>query len=253
MGQGNIKALKNTLESFKWVCNEVIFGDLLIFDHDRPLLESYQSEYNLKIVSLPFNHIFINGFAETLNELSSYSSNDHVIYMNIGEIMDSEFRGLDPAFDAYCFDHAEDPHKWHRCYNRHKFKWSGPIHEEIVGQGGKSNDPIFRMRDTEKDIDNAFYSKVMNDIKELTYFNNYMKILDPSKREGCNEGWVKWVNEQTPQMIDRLESKGKRYEAFKTGDKQMYLDDILFNYEFEKERMESNELINFQGNRMLLG
>ena len=52
MGQGNIKALKNTLESFKWVCNEVIFGDLLIFDHDSPLLESYQSEYNLKIVSL---------------------------------------------------------------------------------------------------------------------------------------------------------------------------------------------------------
>lgn len=254
MGQGNLNALKTTLESFKHICNEVIFGDLLIFDSDRDKLKDIQKEYNLKVVELPFNYIFINGFAETLNTLASHSTNNIVIYMNVGEIIDSELRELDTAFDAWCFDHANDPHKWHRIYDKTKFSWSGVIHEEIIGNGGKSNEPVFRMRDTEKDIEDPFYSKVMNDIKELTYFNQYFKIIkDPENRGATNIGWVNWAKDQEPKMEERLNLKGHRLTAFQNGDKSLYLSDIFNNFEFETERMESNQLINFQGDRMLLG
>jgi len=35
MGAGNVKVLKKTLESFKEVFDEVIYGDLLIYQEDR--------------------------------------------------------------------------------------------------------------------------------------------------------------------------------------------------------------------------
>src|SRR3954467_8888427 len=52
MGQGNTKVIRETLESFKCVVDEVIYGDVLIFDSCRKTVESYQAEYNLKTLRL---------------------------------------------------------------------------------------------------------------------------------------------------------------------------------------------------------
>ena len=67
MGQGNVIVLKQTLESFKGVVDEVIYGDMLLVPEDRVVLESYKEEYNINIQRLPFNYIFQMGFSSCLN------------------------------------------------------------------------------------------------------------------------------------------------------------------------------------------
>ena len=90
MAQGNIRALHRTIENFKQkgVINEVIFGDMLIFDDDREKLYELQKEYNaeekfMRIVPMDFNFTFKYGFAATLNRLASFATNDMVLYMNV--------------------------------------------------------------------------------------------------------------------------------------------------------------------------
>ncbi len=253
MGQGNPIALKRTLESFKAIADEIIFGDVLIFDSDRTIIEKYQEEYNLKIVKLPFNFIFENGFAYTLNELASHATNDWVLYMNVSEVLDGEHpikEQMSNEYNCYCFDHAVDPHRWYRMYNRKELKWDGVIHEQVSGDLRPCNFDIFRMKDTEKDMEDSFQAKVNNDIKELVYFQNYIRLVEKAgDRSGTHEGWVKWATESYDSLKERLLNKGKRFEAFLIGNLAMYLEDIYTNPEFEKERFESSRLINFQGRR----
>lgn len=252
MGQGNPIALKRTLESFKDVVSEIVFGDLLIFEHDRELIKSYQSEYNLKIIPLPFNFIFENGFAHTLNTLAEHTTNDFVLYMNIGEVMDGEFDVLGKLNHCNCYylDHAVETHHWYRLYNKKQLKWGGIIHEEVVGNRTPYPTPIFRFGDTEKDVSDEFYAKVMNDVKEICYFSQYLKLVDqPELIANTHQGWVQYSKDSYDSLKERLLAKGKRYEAFVKGDFKMYLDDIFNNPEFEKERFNSTTLINFQGAR----
>lgn len=257
MGCGNVKVLKNTLDSFKDICDEVIYGDMLTFEQDREVVESYKKTYNLKSIRLPFDYIFHNGFGALLNHLASFAKNDIVIYMNTSEVVQTNNGMLqiiqsNTGCNAFYFDHATDPHKWGRCYNRKELSWSGMIHEQI-GPNEKLRvcpNIIFTMADLEKDLDNPFKTLVFSDQKELNYFQMYLRIVDEPELLGyTHENWRNWAVEQYDSMKERLQKKGKRYEAFLTGDFQMYLDDIMNNPDFEKERFESSDLINFQGNR----
>lgn len=255
MGQGNPIALKRTLESFKGVCNEVVFGDLLIFEKDRELIYSYCREYNMSIANFPFNFIFENGFANTLNTManSPFVTNDFVLYMNVGEVIDGEFDILGKInhdFNAYYLDHATETHHWYRLYNRRQLQWGGMIHEEIVGNRRPYPSPIFRFADTEKDMQSEFYAKVMNDVKEMVYFNQYIKLVEQPDQIGItNNGWVEYAKDGYESLKERITKKGKRYEAFKEDNLPKFMEDIFTNPEFEKERHESNDMINFQGAR----
>src|SRR6478609_7332820 len=172
MGQGNPIALKRTLDSFKGHVDEVIFGDLLIFEEDRQLIKSYCAEYNMKMVYMPFNTIFLAGFARVLNLLSACANNDHCLYMNVSEIIDPNTEqkiNLDPAVDAHYLIHATETHHWYRMFNRKKVEWRGMIHEEVHPIGSFANyaqEPSFQFADTEKDMENTFKAKVCNDCKE---------------------------------------------------------------------------------------
>lgn len=262
MGQGNPVALKRTLESFKDVADEIIFGDLLIFDSDRAIIERYQEEYNLKIVKLPFNFIFENGFAYTLNELASHATNDWVLYMNVSEVIDGEQfikEQISNDYNCFSFDHKTETHRWFRLYNRKELKWGNLIHEEVTGNLRPCPFNIFRQMDTEKDQCRedkmmTFYARVCNDVKELCYFQMYIKLIDnPKLRGNTNQTWIDYATRDYDSLMERLLKKGKRYEAFLTGNLTMYLEDVYSNPEFEKERFLSNDLINFQDDRMLLG
>lgn len=262
MGQGNPIALKRTLDSFKPHCNEVIFGDLCVFPEDSKLIRSYWKDYNMQIVQYPFNTIFKSGFSAILNNLASYATNDYVLYMNVSEVIDEN--GPQPSLDilglassdCYFFTHATDPHHWYRLYNRKMAAWGGLIHEELLSLDAQLNfsiSPSFQMADTEKDIDNSFKAKVYNDIKELTYFNQYLRLVDePASIGPTNQGWVDYAKDGYNHIKERMLKKGDRYKAFVEGDLELYLKDIKENPEFEKERMESSDLINFQGDRKLL-
>lgn len=260
MGAGNVIVLEETLKSFvsKGICNEVIYGDLLLFPEDRQIVKSYQEKYNLKFVKFPFNYIFKNGFASVLNELSAHATNDLVIYMNTSEIISVD-NGIKKIIEentdcnTFYFDHATDKHRWFRMYNRHDLKWSGVIHEEITGEFRPYHKPIFTMADLEKDLDNPLKAKVLNDVKELVYFTQYMRLIDePNVQGSTNDGWLVFAKDNYESMRYRLIKKGKRYDAFQLGDLQMYMDDVMNNPEFEKERYETTSMIEFQGDKKYL-
>lgn len=266
MTQGNPVALLRTMESFKAVCNEFVIGDLCIFDGDREMIRRMTAEFHeqnpqtdVKLIKFPFNYIFKNGFSSILNFLAwNAAQNDFCIYMNVGEVIEVEVTPklhLWTDADAQYFVHATDPHHWYRLYNRHKFKWDGLIHEELVpilsaDTHIKAFRPSFQMKDTEKDMYNPFHAKVYNDVKELVYFNQYQRLIDePAARGITNEYWLKEARDASPPMIDRLLKKGRRYEAFITGDLQLYLNEIHRDEEFKQSRDESDTLVNVQGNR----
>lgn len=256
MGQANPIALKRTIESFKGIVDEIIFGDLLIFEDDRKLMETYCFYYNFNIVVLPFNYIFQNGFAATLNTLATQATNDWVLYMNVSEVMDGYHpikEQMSKQYNCYSFDHAVDPHRWFRLYNKKELKWGGLIHEEVTGELRPCPFNIFRMMDTEKDIEDPFKAKVSNDIKELAYFQQYIKLVEnPELRGNTHQGWIDYATRDYDSLKDRLLKKGKRYEAFLRGNLDMYLYDIATNPDFAAERFKSSDLINFQGDRKLL-
>lgn len=253
MGQGNPVALKRTLDSFKGTVDEIIFGDLLIFDSDRAIIEKYRDEYNMKIIKLPFDFIFLKGFAATLNELASHATNDWVLYMNVSEVMDGDHPIKDQMSDEYnCYplDHAVETHRWFRLYNHKELNWGGIIHEEVIGDLRQCPFFVMRFKDTEKDVEDSFKAKVCNDVKEINYWQQYMLLVENAAlRANTHQGWIDHAKADYDHFKERMLKKGKRYEAFLTGNLTMYLEDIYTNPEFEEERFESSTLINFQGLR----
>lgn len=244
--QGNPIALKRTIDNvvewFDGKVNEVIVGDLCVFrdDFDKIL----GTPYVTWVKPLPFNQLFEHGFGATLNELAGIASNDLCLYMNVGEIVETNMRLdiISPNWNCYKFNHATETHQWIRMWNRQQLQWSGRIHEEIVGQKYISPDCIFQMADTEKDNSDPFYSAVMNDIKELVYFNQYIKLVEyPHEQGATNSGWLTYARDSYHNIKERLEAKGARYEAFKEGNLQKYLDNCQ---EFEPQQ--NSDLIHFQ-------
>lgn len=250
--QGNPISVKRTINSFSSICNEFVIGSLCVFEDDFISICQYGVEFNIKIVKLPFDFIFNNGFSATLNVLAKAASNDMVIYANVGETIEYLSENVAPCFseqyNSYYIDHATESFRWWRCYNKKELEWSGLIHETLVGEYRPFHKPILRFMDTEKDQIDAFKASVYNDIKEICYWNQLIRIVDnPELLAGTDIGWVHFAKDNYQTMKDRLALKGNRPKAFKEGNLQMYLDDIYSNPEFEKERFESNHIIEFQG------
>lgn len=256
MGAGNVLVLKETLESFKGIVDEVVYGDMLLFPEDREILNSYRDTYNINIQMLPFNYIFQMGFDSVLNFLISNAKNDLCLYMNTSEVIDIDY-GINkivndnPECNSFYFSHAVEKHRWFRMNDRRFLKWSGNIHEECTrGIVSPYHKPIFQMKDLEKDMDDSFKAAVLNSCKELCYFKNYMKLVDDDKNiGGTNAGWVSFAKEQYQSMKERLENKGLQYEAYKTGNYDMFMNDIATSDYFKKEKFTSSFGMNFQGAR----
>jgi len=255
MGAGNPKALRKTLESFKDVADEVVYGDLLIWEEDRQEINAMRDEFKMNIQRLPFNYIFQMGFSSVLNYLISNSKNDMVLYTNTGEYIYDNY-GINsiisdnPDCNSFYFKHHTELHRWFRCFDRRDIQWSGRLHEEPRGDERPFHKPIYCMADFEKDLDNPFKAAVLNSVKEMVYWNQLIKIVDnPKLKEATNDHWVNFAKEQYQSMKERLDKKGKQYEAFKTGNFQMFIDDICTSNYFNETKFESVEGMNFQGAR----
>lgn len=261
MAHANPIALKRTLDSFKGVVDEVIFGDLPVFQSDRELIKTYVEEYKMTIVPMPFNYIFHNGFGPTLNVLAHHAKNDWCLYMNCSEIVDGEHRIPEVMdyfekydFNCYPFNHATDPHSWIRCYRKSELHWSGPIHEELSGIRRPAGHYLFQMADTEKDMDDLWKAKIANDIKEIVYFQQYTRMVeDPSIMGATNFGWLEWARTQYESMKERLNKKGNRYAAFQLGNLSLYMREAEQSQEFKEEKFESSTTIEYQGDPKFLG
>lgn len=263
MSQGNVLALKKTLDSFQGIVDEVIYGDLLIFPEDREILESYEQQYNLRSLKLPFNYIFQMGFSNVLNFLISNAKNDIVLYANTSEVIDEDF-GINEIIDnnadcnSFFLSHRTENHRWYRCFDRRFVKWDGRLHEESISNVLNKevipyHKPVLMFKDEEKDMNNIFKAAIFNSCKEMVYWNQLIKMVDNPKEQGStHDFWVGFAKEQYQSMKERLEQKGNQYTAFKLGDFELFWNEIHTTDYFKTERFESNESINYQGNRKII-
>ena len=255
MLSGNVLILEETIKSLLTICDQVVVGDLLIFPEDRRKLYWYQTLYNIKIVKLPFDELFKNGFAYVLNLLAKEASNNTILYLNTSEIISADNGVLDiisPEYNCYYFDHATDPMRWYRFYDKRELQWSGRIHEALEALPGFDfrpfHKPVFRMEDKEKDMQSEFKAYIFNSLKEITYFRNYMSLIDEPESMGATDpGWIPFVKDNYDYWKAKLESKGDMYKAFLTGDYSLLMKSIADLKEAEKEKFESNIGIEYQG------
>lgn len=268
MGAGNLDALTKTLDSFKFLCDEVVYGDLLLFGDDKErLYKEIAPKYNMVVTQPGFDHIFKNGFSSVLNILAGKASNDWVLYMNTSEVMDTDnvmsksneilemVKTVGKDYNTLFFDHATDPHSWFRLYNRRELWWSGRIHEEVTGMSVRpyKKYPAFRMKDLEKDLHNPFKAWVFNDVKEIVYFEQYRRIVEnPELLEGTNEYWLWHARENYASIVERLEAKGQRYEAFKLGDLNKYFSSLPEGIETPTQGFSTSRMVEFQGDKQTL-
>lgn len=255
--QGNPIALKRTLESTKGVVDEIIIGSVCLFSEDIELIKSCSIEYNIKIVELSFNYIFVNGFSSVLNLLASHATNRIVLYLNVGEVI-SKDNGIiehtdNEEYNSYYINHPIELHRWWRSFSPKDLQWSGLLHEELIGEYRPYYKPILTFEDTEKDNNDPLKSKCYDDVKELCYFNQLCRIVEDNSLLGATSGgWLQFASDQYESMQERLKAKGARWEAFKTGNLEMYMEDVRTNPEFEKQRFESTTLIEYQNSTRFL-
>lgn len=236
MGQGNPIALGRTLESFAPMCNEVIYGDMLIFQEDREIVQSYQDKYNMKIVKYPPSFIFHNGFSVLLNDLASKATNDFVLYMNTSEIMNpcskmdtvkKTFIEKKDAHNCFVFTHLMDSHRWIRLYNRKELSWGGIIHEEVHPRSAYRlyGHSLFVMADTPKDDDAILTVKgrICNDIKEFVYFAQLIRLAEGYVDGITNPGWITFAKDGYEHKKRLFAERAARLEAFKNNDLETYI------------------------------
>lgn len=256
MGAGNVKALGKTLKSFSGVFDEVVYGDLILFEEDKEVVKGYTKQYNMKSLTLPFNYIFRHGFSAVLNTLSQLATNNMVVYMNTSEVIDEDYGVVDivknnPDCNSFYFIHRTDPHRWFRLYNKNELEWSGVIHEQLKGDYRPYHKPVFMMADLEKDMDDPFKADVFNSVKEICYFRNYNRIVDCPKKLGeTDPGWLKFATDNYDNMKQRMQSNEGLYEAFCTGSDLM-LYQAIKNFK-PTGKFQSSNLIEYQGDKKFL-
>jgi hypothetical protein len=258
MGNGNVKVLGETFQSFSSICDEIVYGDLLLWEEDRKILEEYKDRYNIKIVPLPWNALFKHGFSHILNELAANATNDMVVYANCSEVIEKDFGASEAIYmneecNAFFFTHGKEHHRWFRCYNRNELEWSGLIHEQLKGEYRPYHKSIFQFADLEKDMDNSYKAKVLNLLKEYTYFQQYVKIVDHPELLGeTDPGWVTFAKADYASFKERMERRPEVYRAIQQGNKFAFFYYIHNDKEFESEEFKSSEKIAFQGDKIHL-
>ena len=258
MSSGNPVVLRKTFESFSSICDEIVYGDLLLWESDRLLVKEYQKDFNLKIIPFKWNALFEHGFSHVLNELAFYAANDIVVYANCSEVIEIDFgcsRAIkdNPECNAFYFTHGTESHRWFRLYNRKELKWSGLIHEQLQGEYKPYHKSVFQFADLEKDMDNAYKAKVLNLCKEYCYFNQYLRIVDdPNCLGETDPGWVNFAKADYDSFKERMEKRPGVLSAFRTGSIHMLWIALTADMLLGKEEFKSSDKIAYQGDKIHL-
>lgn len=259
MGAGNVIVLEETIKSMLSFCDEIVYGDMLLFPEDREVLAIYEKKYNMRVVRFPFNYIFKHGFGVFLNDLSKYAKNDMCCYMNTSEKIEINYGATEimrdnPDCNAFYFTHKTESHRWYRTYNRKDLHWSGCIHEQLTGEYRPYHKPIFQMMDLEKDMYSDFKAWAFNSVKEIVYFKQYMRLVDDPESMGETDiSWLNFSRDGYNSFKERLEGKGNQYKAFLNGDYPMLIEALFSKPMTGNERFKSNQSIEYQGDPAYLG
>lgn len=256
MGSGNVKVLLDTFKSVAGICDEIIYGDLLLWDIDREIVKGYAKEFNLKIIPFSFNYLYAKGFSSLLNELASHSTNEYVMYLNTSEVVEKDFGILDainknPECNVFYFTHPIDPHRWFRTYKKSEFQWSGILHEQLHGEYKPFHKSIFQMKDLPKDMDDIKKAKVLDSLKEIVYFRQYMNIVDKPELLGeTDPGWVKFAKDNYDSFNERLQKRRHQEGALMFGTVGEFLD--AAEYDINNNVFKSSIAIEYQNDPAFL-
>lgn len=250
MGNGNIKVLRETFRSVTGICDEIVYGDLLLWESDREIVKSYAKEFNLKIVPFNFSYLYHKGFSSLLNELAVHATNEYVMYLNTSEVIEVDYGILDaiknnPECNAFYFTHPQENHRWFRTYKKSELQWSGILHEQLAGEYTPYHKSIFRMKDLPKDMDDIKKAKILDSLKEIVYFRQYMNIIDHPDRLGeTDSGWVKFAKDNYDSFRNRLAKRRDQEGALMFGDLDKFLD--AAEYDIENNVFKSSIAIEYQ-------
>lgn len=211
--------LDRTIASARGICNEVVIISTALFDEDRAHFASAG-----KVVELPWNHVFHHGFGDLYNYGSNAASNDWLLLLGVAETVAEMYQDIgilddSPPDTVWECDHINDRHHWKRVWNRTGGpRWSGVIHEEIVG--GHVGGLLFRMQDTDKTpLPDAVQNEALKYVKTVSYNAMYGKLLrDPTALGGANSYWLDFVAGARESIEAFLAAHADMLDACERGD-----------------------------------
>lgn len=256
MGAGNVNALYHTIKSVQGICDEVVYGDMLLWDSNREVVKGYAKEFNLKIVPFDFSYLYHKGFSSLLNELAANATNEYVMYLNTSEVVEIDYGIIDaiknnPECNAFYFTHFSDPHRWFRTYKKSELQWSGILHEQLKGEYIPYHKSIFQMKDLPKDMDDIKKAKILDSLKEIVYFRQYMNIIDRPETLGeTDPGWIRFAKENYDSFRERLLKRRDQEVALIFGDLNRFLE--AAEYDIENNVFKSSIAIEYQNDPAFL-
>lgn len=257
MGSGNTSVLYETIKSVKGICDEIIYGDLLLWEKDREQVQEYAKEFNIRIMPFEWNFLYKNGFSKLLNELAKHASNEYVMYLNTSEIVEIDYGILDaiknnPGCNSFYFTHPQENHRWFRVYKKSELQWSGILHEQLKGEYIPYHKSVFQMADLPKDMVDIEKAKILDSLKEIVYFRQYMNIVDKPELLGeTDQGWVEFSKSNYNSFKERLDQRKNQVEAVEGGDLYAFLRAARYDINFQT--FKSSIAIEYQNDNTFLG
>jgi hypothetical protein len=257
MGSGNVSVLYQTLKSVEGICDEIVYGDLLLWEEDRIQINEYAKEFNMTIIPFPWNHLYEYGFSSLLNILASHATNPYILYLNTSEIIEKDFGVVEaiknnPDCNAFYFTHLSDMHRWFRLYKKDEMQWSGIIHEQLKGEYIPYHKSVFQMADLPKDMMSIEKAKILDSLKEIVYFRQYMNLIDKPEALGeTDHGWVRFSKENYDSFKERLGQRKDQVAAVEAGDLDAFLN--AAKYDIENQTFKSSIAVEYQNDNRFLG
>lgn len=237
-------ALERTVESCKAISDDLVIISTAFWEKDREAMRALTP----KVVILDWNYTALNGFGEMMNRGTSQAKNDWCLLFGVGETLEHEHLPILKTISesspgmVYTCDHDNDPNRWKRIWNRQSgARWSGLIHEEIVG--GTGCKLLFRMRDTAKEPrDDPYEQEVLHYMKCTLYHLQYRKLRkNPHLLGGTNAGWLEFVNGSEEANEKFLQDHAAIAECLLSGDLPGFLEAVRV----EVEKKNIAQAVNF--------
>jgi len=212
--------IERTINSVSSICDDVVIISTSPYKNEAAKLRELGV-----VIQLPWNHVFLHGFGDMMNQGSAIAKNDWLLLFGVAETLAEPYGDMiaatqsSPANHVFRCSHANDINQWKRVWNRTSgVKWSGLIHEELIG--GEDRGLLFRMQDTDKiPSPDPVRNEVFRFIKTLSYNAMYHRLLhDQSQLGGTDRGWLGFVEGAKESIESFMECHKGMLDACFSGD-----------------------------------
>lgn len=217
---GSPSNIRRTIESCAGLADDVVVISTCPYQEDVEELKKMAT-----VVELLWNHTYLHGFGDMMNRGTDAAKNDWLLLFGVGETLLRPHQPIHlalrnaPRDMVFLCDHANDPHKWGRVWNRRGgTRWGGLIHESIGG--GQQGGLLFEMRDTPKDsTGSSEKDAVFRHIKATLYNAMYLRLLQHPEQLGHTDpGWLNFVRGAQDDIEGFCRTNGDLLDSAMAGD-----------------------------------